>query len=400
MVNALNRIMNMTEETGAMNFQHGARIGMRNSTHLALGLITGWLAWESSAGAEEIVRGRRSLVMNTPVARLVLDLAGGSFAEFQLSDRPLNPLQWAAPPADDTAPRAFGHFLCLDRWGPPSDAEAARGMPFHGEATHVEWKAWRDGADQGEWIETEMAATLPMAGLAIRRTVRLAKSTALFTVREEITNQNKLGRVFNGVQHPTIAPPFLDETTIVDANGRQGFAQGGSLTEPAKPSFDWPNALSRDGVGVNMRRLESDPNPNVVSYCIDDEWGWVTAATPSRGLLIGYFWRTKDYPWLNLWRDVRNGKPAARGLEFGTTGLHQPFAILIRQGRIFGRPLFEYLDAGEAVAKSYGCFLCRIPSDYTGVGSLKVDRDHLTLRERRDAEPREIRVSLGGLALP
>src|SRR5437867_4003732 len=84
----------------------------------------------------------------------------------------------------------------------------------------------------------------------------------------------------------------------------------------------------------HLRRLSADPNPNVVSYAIDDEYGWVTAATPNQGILIGYIWKTSDYPWVSLWRDTQNGRPSARGLEFGTTGLHQPYPALVRKGRI------------------------------------------------------------------
>ena len=72
---------------------------------------------------------------------------------------------------------------------------------------------------------------------------------------------------------------------------------------------------------VNIRRLTKEPNPNVVSYSIDDEYGWVTAATPAKRLLIGYVWKTKDYLWVSLWRDTREGRPSARGLEFGLRDL-------------------------------------------------------------------------------
>ena len=46
----------------------------------------------------------------------------------------------------------------------------------------------------------------------------------------------------------------------------------------------------------------TDPAPDVVSYTIDEEHGWVTASSVSGGLLIGYFWKTSDYPWFNAWR--------------------------------------------------------------------------------------------------
>jgi hypothetical protein len=347
---------------------------------------------------QTLADGRPSVVLEGEAARVVLDLRGGSIGDFRLKGAELNPLNWAAPSVEDASVHGFGHFLCLDRWGPPSAAEGARGIPYHGEAAHVEWKVASDVAKQGGGvIEAQLAAALPKAGLSVRRIIRLSANQAVFTVREEVTNENPIGRIYNMVQHPTIAPPFLDENTLVDCNGRKGFAQGGSLPNPEEPAFFWPQAIAQSGKAVDMRGLSDDPNPNVVSYAIDEPYGWVTAAAPRRGLLIGYFWKSTDYPWVSLWRDVHEGKPAARGLEFGTTGLHQPYAILVQKGRIWDRPLFAYLDAGEMNARGYTVFLLNIPQDFAGVGAIQLQRDRLILYERGDASPRTWTIDTTGL---
>ena len=361
----------------------------------------GWLGltlFTMNLHGEEAVRGRRSLVLRGTAAQLTVDLAGGSLVDFHLAGQNLNPLSWAAPKEGDTGIHGFGHFLCLDRWGPPSDAEGRSGMPYHGEAANVEWKSVGGIEEAAGAQVATVAARLPLAGLSVKRTLRFSTSQAYCVVREEVRNENPLGRIFNMVQHPTIGRPFLDETTVVDANGRKGFAQGGTLPNPEEPSSYWPQVLSQDGQPVNLRRLTNDPNPNVVSFAIDDEFGWVTAATPGQGLLIGYLWRTRDYPWFSVWRDVDHGRPAARGLEFGTTGLHQPFGILTRKGTIFGRPLFEHLDAGESRTKSYAVFLARIPDTFAGVGSLDVKDGRLVLHERGRGPERDLTV--GTVELP
>jgi len=360
-----------------------------------------WVGFALSAlslRGEELVRGRRSLVFRGAAAQLTVDLAGGSLVDFRLSGQELNPLSWAAPTAGETDVRGFGHFLCLDRWGPPSDSEGKSGMPYHGEAAHVSWKAEGGIRDElGVKVGT-MSARLPLAGLSVKRTVRFSSTEAYCLVREEVRNENPLGRIFNMVQHPTIGPPFLNDTTVVDSNGRRGFAQGGPLPNPEEPSFYWPQALNQNGEVVNLRRLAGDPNPNVVSFAIDDEWGWVTAATPRQGLLVGYLWRARDYPWFSVWRDVNQGRPAARGLEFGTTGLHQPFSVLTRKGTIFGRPLFEHLDAGEFRVKSYAMFLCRVPGDFAGVAGIEVRGARLVLHERGREANRDL--ALEAVELP
>ena len=347
--------------------------------------------------AEELVNGRPSLVFENSKARLVVDLSGGAIGDFHLRDQKLNPLQWGAPAEGDKSVRGFGHFLCLDRWGPPSTAEGAKGMPYHGEAANVAWTTTGSDQTSEEMIQRSMQTRLPKAGLMIKRTIRFSSKESLFAVQEDVTNENALGRVYNAVQHPTISPPFLDSTTVVDCNGRRGFAQGGTLPNPEEPSAYWPSALNASGETVNLRHLNTDPNPNVVSYQIDASHGWVTAVTPGKGLLIGYVWKTSDYPWVNLWRDVRNGKPAARGLEFGTTGLHQPFPILTKKGRIWDRQLFEFLDAGETVHKTYAGFLIRVPTDFQGVESLRIDGSRLVIQERKPDHPRELTLDGRGI---
>ena len=270
----------------------------------------------------------------------------------------------------------MSHFICLDRWGQPSDAERANGMENHREATKVEWKVL-----QQDERSVRMAADLPMAGLRVERELELAKKGAWFHVSEAVTNRNKLGRIYNFVQHPTIGPPFLDETVVVDSNATKGFAQGGPLPNPEETSVYWPLALN-NGEPVDLRTLSDDPDPNVVSYVIDDDQGWVTAANAGRGLLIGYVWKTSDYPWLNNWCHTEDGKPLARGLEFGTTGLHQPFGVLVEKGRIFGRPLVDYLDTSESKTRSYFGFLAEIPHGYRGVERVDFSDGHMTLVER------------------
>src|SRR5579862_5696029 len=348
-----------------------------------------------AAAPETVVKGRRSVVLDGNSAQLVVDIAGGSIIDFHFKDQPLNPLTWD-PEKDKPGLRPMGHFLCLDRWGQPSAAEERNGMFFHGEATRVEWKVPHDAAAENEFVRAEMSATLPMAGIEVRRRVRLSQSTAFFVVNETVTNINKLGRVLNMVQHSTIAPPFLDENTLVDSNARRGFMQSSPLPNPEEPSVYWPQAL-KDSQPVNLRHLTDDPEPAVVSYTIDENFGWATAVNPAQGLLIGYIWKTSDYPWFNVWRDARNGKPNARGLEFGTTGLHQPFGILVMKGRIFGRPIYSYLDTGQSMTKSYASFLSKVPRDFQGVQRITYESGRLVLEERGGTAARQITIQVGDL---
>jgi hypothetical protein len=338
---------------------------MKRFTAMALLLLSAAVPPGSGAPEPSSVR------LEGAAASLSVDLAGGVLTDFHLAGDAVNPL------------RGMGHFLCLDRWGQPSESEAKNGMPFHGEAPKVRWRLTRPPERRDDGVEAEMSAELPLAGLEVSRRLRMS-SAGLVTVHETVTNRNPLGRVYNMVQHPTIGAPFLDAATRIDAGAGRGFMQSSPLPNPERPTVRWPHAL-KQGRPVDMRRLHDDPDPNVVSYEVRGPLGWVTASAPKQQRLIGYLWPSADYPWFNAWRHVENGKPALRGLEFGTTGLHQPFPVLVAKGKIFDLPLFTYLDAGESVTRSYGVFLLRTPAGFEGVERVTFEGGQIVVREREGA---------------
>ena len=348
-------------------------------------------------------QNRPTLNMNGEAAQLVVDLGGGSISDFHLGEDGLNPLQWDSwdfepdpslePPL---APRSMGHFLCLDRWGPATETETEMGMGWHGEASRSWWSVRMAPTHADGRVQAQMAATLPLAGLEVLRTIRLHDDQAIFTVREDVTNTRHIGRIYNIVQHPTIGPPFLSESTIVDANGTRGFMQETPGPDFEKPEVRWPDALKKDGTKVNLRYLTDDASPAVVSYIIEEEYGWVTAINASEQLLIGYLWPSADYPWFDAWRHVADGKPFARGLEFGTTGLHQPGPVLVEKGKIFDRHLFRFIDAGQTQTFSYANFLMEIPQDFNGVDSVLYDGTQIVVTERGGKE-REMTMKVGPL---
>jgi len=79
---------------------------------------------------------------------------------------------------------------------------------------------------------------------------------------------------------------------------------------------------------------------------------------------------------------VENAKPFARGLEFGTTGLHQPGGVLVRKPRILGRATFTYLDAGESATRLYTAFLMKVPLNFAGVDSVVYRAGRIVVQER------------------
>jgi hypothetical protein len=214
----------------------------------------------------------------------------------------------------------------------------------------------------------------------------LSADEPVYHVTEEIRNLNKNGRIFNLVQHVSIAPPFLDKSTLFDNNTLQGFEDrnDGSLNQD-EIVLKWPQA-DHNGEKVNLRQFEVEW-PEVSSFMFDqnEEYGWVTACNPSKNLMLGYIWKTIDYPWINFWRSMNNGVPAAFGMEFGTTGLHEPLPVVAEKGKIFGRNIYDYVDAGEVITKSFTAFLAKIPSDYKGVEKIETANSTFTIKEKTSA---------------
>lgn len=71
---------------------------------------------------------------------------------------------------------------------------------------------------------------------------------------------------------------------------------------------------------------------------------------------------------------------AGSGLEFGTTGLHQPFSVLIKEGPILGRPNVHWLDAGETRTLRYGCFLLPAADGTAGVSNIALSGSELVVQ--------------------
>ena len=81
---------------------------------------------------------------------------------------------------------------------------------------------------------------------------------------------------------------------------------------------------------------------------------------------------------------MKDGKPFARGLEFGTSGLHRPGYDLVAKGRIFERPLYRYIDADEKQSFRYAMFLAEIPEDFAGVASVAIKDSDVMIIEAGD----------------
>ena len=313
---------------------------------------------------------------------LQVNLTGGSYSDFHFKDLPINPISWHSK--DMEQPLFMGHFLCFDRWGPPSDAEKANGFQHHGEVNTEVWKLLLGPQKKDGLIQCSMMCSLPMGGLQLTRRIELSEDEPVFFVKEEIKNLNKYGRMFNIVQHVTLAPPFLDKSTLFDTNAEKGFEdkEDGSLNQE-EPILKWPEVI-HNGEKISLRQFQNEwPRISSFMYNQNEKYSWVTACNPSEKVMLGYIWETQDYPWINFWRSMEEGIPRAFGMEFGTTGLHEPFPVIAEKGKIFDRNIYAFIDANEVISKSFIAFLAKIPKDYKGVENIEISDSLFTVKEKK-----------------
>lgn len=330
---------------------------------------------EKTAKTDTVVKMENNNIL------LLVNLNGGSYFDFHLKDLPINPINWHTK--DSVKPAFMGHFLCFDRWGPPSAAEKANGFRHHGEVNTESWELLTAPQIIDGRSTSSMMCKLPMAGLQLTRKMELSADEPVFFVTEDIRNLNRNGRMFNIVQHVSIAPPFLDKSTLFDNNTLQGFEdrEDGSLDQD-ETILKWPE-VNHNGEKVNLRQFEGEwPRVSSFVYNQNDKYGWVTACNPGKKLMLGYIWETEDYPWINFWRSMENGVPMAFGMEFGTTGLHEPFPVVAKKGKIFDRNIYAFIDANEVISKSFTAFLAKIPEDYKGVEKIEISNSLIIIKEK------------------
>ncbi len=328
--------------------------------------------------------------MNRKVVRIENDelivtvtVEGGHIAEIVEKKSGVNPL-WT-PPWPSIEPSTYsvdrhpeygndseskllagilGHNLCLDIFGPPSDAEFRAGITVHGESSVVPYRI--------EAAATRMIARahLPLAQLDFEREIELADHGTV-KIRETVTNLTSMDRPLAWTQHVTLGPPFLEaDVTKLDMNAHQSMVFPGDFGEaqPYKPGtlFDWPHAPNKDGSTTDLRiQSSAERSAGVTCHVVDpgSELGSFEAFHPSSRVSFGYSWKRTDFPWISLWEENRsrtfppwNGNAITRGVEFGVSPFAEGRRAMVERGSLMGVPTFRWLGARESATVHYSAF--------------------------------------------
>lgn len=300
-------------------------------------------------------------------------LLGGAIIDFHLLNDTVNPFTWKLSPADMPANNKKGapfqgHFLCLGRWGGPTPGEIKEGIPHNGEASNNWWELKRQTTDS-----LLMNFEAKLEGIFIERQISMAPKDALFKITEEFTNILSVARNIPIVQHATIGIPFLDTSVVVFSNASKGFNQKFVPGHFEKHQTEWP-FIKVDSTGkITDVRKSMRTEDFVATYIFEDSIGWIAAYNPGLKQIVGYVWKTKEYPWLHLWHGIKDGKLWAKGLEFGTTGLGDTSPMEERFLLNFhGTSNLNYIDANTSIKKSYYCFLVKFDEQLKEISNISI----------------------------
>lgn len=355
--------------------------------------------------AEGTYEGTPSLTLSNGRMALTVLVRGSTVAALVLADDAeklspyWNPARMArelgqAAPTDG----ALGHFICVDGFGGVSTEERAAGLPGHGEA-HLQTFTVRSGK-QGKVAEVTLSAKLPIAMEAFSRTFRMVDGENVVYVESTLESLLGFDHPMQWAEHATVGSPFLDPgATVFDLSGAQ--SQNRPYTEAAQPrgqterrlasgvDFTWPAAPGKDGQTVDMRATPENPHyMDHTTTRLDParEFAWTAALNVKKRLLLGYLFRSRDYPWLQTWGDYPSTGKLARGMEFSSQPYDVPRREAVGMGTLFGEPTFQWLPAKASLHRRFLFFYTRVPEGFTETDDIRLENGGIVVEDRKSGK--------------
>jgi hypothetical protein len=365
-------------------------------------------------------QGREAYTLSNGLLQLVNLTGGGHIAEVRFADGgglpTLNPL-WV-PPWKGIEPFEYsarshakrygptlegkllsgiaGHNICLDYFGPPSEAEAAQGLSTHGEAPSLKWRKSSQRLRAGQ-LSLTLSVRLPESGLQFSREIGMRAGEPVVYLEETVTNERKLDHFFHWTQHVTLGPPFVaPEACRVFMSATRGITSPEAYGEQALlapgKEFEWPNAPPSAGGEADLSRCLIRKGFGVVASLLLDssrDVQFVGALNTRERLLIAYCFRRADYPWVTIWEEncareapPWNGRTETRGLEFGSAPLPVTRREAFTRGPLLGMPTFSTVPARGRLTARYVAFLAHLPEGFSEVRDISLGKNEILVQGR------------------
>lgn len=288
----------------------------------------------------------------------------------------------------------MGHLLNFPTFGAPSDREVENGLGAHGEALTVEWHKDRVEVDP-EQVKLFYSTYLPRTQYKVGRTLTISRRETVLYVEEWVESQTDFGRPAHWVQHVTFGPPFVAPgRNVLDMSGTKGEVRYSNAPNSLQAGpLRWPTGTSHNGREVSLREMQPLPNAGTYYGVLMDasrKESYFTAYNKDFRVLIGYIWKTKDFPWIGDWQENQrsnalpfNGKVIARGLEFGTTPFGGPMQTVVEKGKLYGTSRYRWIEGHSRLTTRYLAFITEIPEGYQGVEDIRWNDGAIHVTERK-----------------
>ena len=344
----------------------------------------------------ESYEGREAIVLANGELELTVLTLGGPMASIQLAGDSTNPM-WDPLRADREAGRpprshgGLGHFVCVDGFGPVSEEEAAAGLSGHGEANKLPWTTL-SASDRNGIAALVQSVQLPRHHETYTRTITIRDGENVVRVHAELKSLLDFDRPSVWAEHATIGSPYLERgLTVVDLSPNRAMvrprskpARGRTHRLDGGEEFEWPMAPTLAGGEVDLRTapVSSDTLDHTGHLMTPSgEYAWVTALHPEKNLVLGYLFKTSEYPWLQTWENYPAKGMMSRGLEFGTQAFDLPRRQIVTENSLFGQPLYRWLPAKSTIEATYLMFWSRTPAGFSGVKDVRLERGRLVLTD-------------------
>ena len=344
--------------------------------------------------------GGDAIVVKNDQLELTVMRLGGSLAKIQLAGSDVNPL-WDSFRNDQESGRAVrltggvGHFVCVDGFGPTSKEESAAGLQGHGEAHRLNWTTTSAETAGGE-AKLVQTVSLPVVNEVLTREISLRDGEKVIRVHSTLRSELGFDRPASWAEHATIGSPYLEPgVTVVDLSPNRAIvrppkgAPGRVRRLAGDTEFEWPMAPLAAGGKVDLRAAPNPPNSLDHTGHLMTPSGpiaWATALHPEKNLLLGYLFKTDEFPWLQIWEHYPPEGMMARGLEFSTQIYDLPRREVISEGEKWGQPLYRWLPARSEIEATYLMFWTEVPAGMQGVDEVELKGGKLVIRDKKSGK--------------
>ena len=151
------------------------------------------------------------------------------------------------------------------------------------------------------------------------------------------------------------------------------------------------------GRTVDIRAAPPKPNSGDHTTSLMDpkrKYVYVTALHPVKKLVVGWVFKSDEFPWLQNWEYYPTNGMYARGLEFSTQPFDVPRREAVTLGRMFDAPTYRWLPAKSAIESSFLMFYTATPDGMTRVDDVRLEGGKLTIEDRKARKTITLAASL------